>query len=83
MAVIERSRAEIVAEFETWQKIRDWEGTEGWVHQSMLSARRHVLVTGDKLQELYRRPEDAATVAAAGLWACAIIGVVLSNTRAM
>jgi hypothetical protein len=25
----------------------------------------------------------AATVAAAGLWACAIIGVVLSNTRAM
>lgn len=55
---------EIVAEFETWQKIRDWEGTEGWVHQSMLSARRHVLVTGDKLQELYRKPEDAATVVA-------------------
>jgi len=55
---------EIVAEFETWQKIRDWEGTEGWVHQSMLSARRHVLVTGDKPQDLYRKPETDSTVVA-------------------
>src|SRR4051812_8080622 len=37
---------EITAEFETWRRIRDWEGTEGWVHQSMLTGRRAVLVTG-------------------------------------
>lgn len=35
---------EVVAEFDTWRKIRDFEGTEGWVHQSMLSGRRTVIV---------------------------------------
>lgn len=38
---------EIVAEYETWRKIRDWQGTEGWVHQSMLSGRRSVVVMGN------------------------------------
>lgn len=35
---------EIVAEFETWRKIRDSEGTEGWVMQALLSGRRTALV---------------------------------------
>jgi len=55
---------EIVAEFETWRKIRDFENTEGWVHQSMLSPRRYVMVLGDKVQELYRKPEAGAAVVA-------------------
>lgn len=38
---------EIIAEFETWRKVRDWEGTQGWVHQSMLSGKRTILITGD------------------------------------
>ncbi len=29
---------EIIAEFETWRRIRDSEGTEGWVLHSLLSA---------------------------------------------
>ena len=33
---------EITAEFDTWRRIRDWEGTEGWVHQSMLSGKRAI-----------------------------------------
>lgn len=36
---------EIVAEYENWRKIRDWQGTGGWVHQSLLVGKRHVLVT--------------------------------------
>src|SRR5919202_1304533 len=36
---------EIVAEFETWRRIRDAEGTEGWVLHSLLSGRRTGLVT--------------------------------------
>ena len=36
---------EIVAEFETWRRIRDAEGTEGWVLHSLLSGRRTALVT--------------------------------------
>lgn len=37
---------EVIAEFEVWRKIRDWQGTEGWVHQSMLSGRRMMVVIG-------------------------------------
>lgn len=35
---------EITAEFETWRRIRDAEGAEGWVLHSLLSARRTALV---------------------------------------
>ena len=35
---------EITAEFENWRRIRDWEGSEGWVYHSLLSGRRTVLV---------------------------------------
>jgi SH3-like domain-containing protein len=55
---------EIVAEFETWLKIRDWQNTEGWVHSSMLSQRRYILVVGEAMRELHRSPEDGATVVA-------------------
>ncbi|HAU29127.1 MAG TPA: hypothetical protein DCW68_03340 [Rhodospirillaceae bacterium] len=37
---------EIVAEYEAWRKLRDWDGAEGWVHQSMLSGRRSVMILG-------------------------------------
>lgn len=41
---------EVIAEFEAWRKIRDWQGTEGWVHQSMLSGRRMMVVIGGQHQ---------------------------------
>lgn len=31
---------EIIAEFENWRRIRDSDGTEGWVYHSMLSGQR-------------------------------------------
>ena len=34
---------EVVSEFDTWRKVRDWEGSEGWVHQSLLIGSRHVI----------------------------------------
>ena len=37
---------EITAEYDTWRRIRDIDGAEGWVHQSMLSGRRSVLILG-------------------------------------
>lgn len=37
---------EIIAEFDVWRKIRDWQGTEGWVHQGMLSGKRTLVVIG-------------------------------------
>lgn len=35
---------EIVAEFETWRRVRDADGSEGWVLHSLLSGRRTALV---------------------------------------
>jgi len=50
---------EVVAEFDTWRKIRDFEGTEGWVHQSMLSGRRTVIVM-QAVRLLRREPSEGA-----------------------
>ncbi|MFX4220354.1 MAG: SH3 domain-containing protein [Thalassobaculum sp.] len=50
---------EVVAEFDTWRKIRDFEGTEGWVHQSMLSGRRTVIVV-TAVRMLRREPAESA-----------------------
>jgi SH3-like domain-containing protein len=58
---------EIIAEFETWRRIRDAEGTEGWVYHSLLSGRRTGMVTtksADDLVPLYDRPDDKGAVTA-------------------
>lgn len=36
---------EIIQEFDNWRKVRDADGTEGWVNQSLLSGRRTAIVT--------------------------------------
>jgi SH3-like domain-containing protein len=36
---------EIIAEYDNWSRIRDWEGAEGWVLHSLLSGRRTGLVS--------------------------------------
>lgn len=35
---------EVVAEFEHWRRVRDSDGTEGWVYHSMLQGRRTALI---------------------------------------
>ncbi len=58
---------EITAEFETWRKVRDSEGSEGWVLHSLLSGRRTGLVTPWKKDAkdgaaavLYGKPDSSA-----------------------
>ena len=36
---------EIIAEYDNWRRIRDWEGAEGWVLHSLLAGRRTVLIS--------------------------------------
>jgi SH3-like domain-containing protein len=36
---------EIIAEYDNWRRIRDWEGAEGWVLHSLLSGRRTALIS--------------------------------------
>jgi SH3-like domain-containing protein len=43
---------EITAESDNWRRIRDWEGSEGWVYHSLLSGRRTALVSAKQKDEL-------------------------------
>lgn len=43
---------EIVQEFDTWRKIRDFDGSEGWVHQNLLSGKRAGLVRPDGSEQV-------------------------------
>ena len=58
---------EITAEAETWYRIRDSEGVEGWVLHSLLSGKRTALVApwkkGEMLKLFARADEAAETVA--------------------
>jgi SH3-like domain-containing protein len=54
---------EIVAEYHTWRRVRDWQGTEGWVHGSMLAGRRSFMVIGET-RALHTEPNAASPVIA-------------------
>jgi SH3-like domain-containing protein len=54
---------EIIREFEHWRMIRDWQGTEGWVHERMVSRKRGVVVKGG-IRALHRQPDPASEVIA-------------------
>jgi SH3-like domain-containing protein len=41
---------EITAEYENWRRIRDRDGTEGWVYHSLLAGRRTAYVAKSKTQ---------------------------------
>lgn len=48
---------EIIAEFELWRKIKDWEGSESWVHKSMLSGNRNIKMTAKGESNIYNSPD--------------------------
>ena len=53
----------ITAEYENWRRVEDQEGAGGWVHYSLLSGVRTVLVTLD-MAEFLETPKDGAIVVA-------------------
>jgi SH3-like domain-containing protein len=58
---------EITAEFENWRRIRDSDGSEGWVYHSLLSGKRMAAVqlkSKTALAALYREPDAKSAVAA-------------------
>jgi SH3-like domain-containing protein len=58
---------EITAEFENWRRIRDSDGTEGWVYHSLLSGKRtaavHMKAKTD-LAPLHAKPDAQSAVTA-------------------
>jgi SH3-like domain-containing protein len=58
---------EITAEFENWRRIRDSDGSEGWVYHSLLSAKRMAAVqlkTKTDLAQLYAKADAKSAVTA-------------------
>jgi SH3-like domain-containing protein len=55
---------EIIAQFEHWRRIRDWDGTEGWVQEHMVAGKRTVVVGKGGVHPLYQRPDPQAAVTA-------------------
>ena len=58
---------EITAEFENWRRIRDGDGTEGWIYHSLLSGRRTGQVIAkpkDALVTLYEKMDLESAVVA-------------------
>lgn len=55
---------EVVMEFDVWRKIRDVDGDQGWVHQSLLSGRRTAIVRNGDMVAVKRSPENGARIMA-------------------
>lgn len=58
---------EVIAEFETYRRIRDSDGAEGWILQNMLAGRRTAVVAPwrkDQLTALHTGAEDKSGVIA-------------------
>lgn len=54
---------EVIAEFDHWRRVRDWQGEEGWVHSNMLSTRRTVIVS-DGVHALHDEPDGTSPAVA-------------------
>lgn len=61
----QRLPVEIIAEYQTWRKVRDWQGTQGWIHQSLLASSRTFIVTGGVRAIREAADPDSRTVARA------------------
>ena len=51
----------VMAEVDYWRKVRDADGTEGWMHRSLLSGRRMAVLRTD-VGELRKAPKGDAPV---------------------
>ena len=53
---------EVIEEHELWRRIREVDGTVGWVHRRMLSGVRYVIITQNG--SLYKKPDNQSAVIA-------------------
>lgn len=53
---------EIIAEYEQWRQIIDLSGEGGWVHSSVLSGKRSVIVKGKEILNLVKNPNDVSAL---------------------
>lgn len=54
---------QVTAEFGHWRRVRDKDGAGGWMHYSLLSGTRSVIIA-EELMPLYMKPDSQGAVAA-------------------
>ncbi len=54
---------EITAEYGNWRRVRDHDGTQGWMHGALLSGVRTAIITGST-RTLYSKPQPDSRVVA-------------------
>ncbi len=55
---------QIIAEFELWRKIKDWQGSESWMHKSMLTGKRTVKVITPGENNIYDKADYQSKIIA-------------------
>jgi SH3-like domain-containing protein len=55
---------EIIAQFEHWRRVREWDGTVGWVQAHMVNGKRYVIVDKGAVHSLYRQPDPSSGIVA-------------------
>lgn len=53
---------QVIKVYGNWRRIREADGTEGWMLATLLSARRTAVVTGQGLAQLHAAPVEGAPV---------------------
>lgn len=79
---------EVIKEFDIWREVRDADGTQGWIIQSLLSGRRTALVLpwevkkgGEPVQAAIRRAENAKSPTVAMVEAGVLANILSCNGR--
>lgn len=67
---------EVVAQFEHWRRVREWDGTEGWVQEHMVDGKRFVVVARSGAEKGADQPLRASPDAGAAIVAQAEPGVI-------
>ncbi len=75
---------EIIQEYDNWRRIRDADGTEGWVYQSLLSGKRTAITApwlkNDKSKMITMRRDTSDTAAVAADIEPGVVGTVRQCT---
>lgn len=70
---------QITAEFEHWRRVRDQDNVGGWIHYSLLSGHRTVVVTGQRIPLHADPSETSRTIALAEKGVIASLGACLPD----
>lgn len=61
----------IIAEYDSWRKTKDWEGSEGWIHEAVLNGKATVVVTSHETILRKLPAESSPAVARLATWVTA------------